>query len=540
MRRPNFLRLSTWSLEPEMATFGPSAAWSNKDMDPVPPSGRTWTTWNYIAYWVSDATHVAMWSFASSMLAIGLTWRQALVAIAVGHIMISIVVVLNGTVGARLHISFPVLNRSSFGFWFSYFSVVSRAVLAMFWFGIQTYIGSECVYQMLKAIWPSVARVPDHLSSSSPITTVQMMSYFLYWLLQFPLLLVSPQRIRHFFTARAIIVPIAYLSILIWAMVRVPARISLTPQKGSLSGSALAWAWLSSLNSSLGLYATVSINIPDFTRYAKNERVQFVQLLIIPVAFTLVGFIGIAVTSAAEVIYGEILWDPLKLIDHWDNRAAAFFAAFSFLISTIGVNISANSLSAANDLMVIFPKYINIRRGQVICALIGGWALCPWEILATAPGFLTFMSGYTVFLGPFAGIMVADYWLVHRGKVDVPAMYHPRGRYRYWKGTNWRAAVTLLCSVTPTLPGLIGTINTNIKVGNALHLFDVAWIYGFFSALTIYWSLSTLFPARETYLDSAVLADDLVNEEQPSLDSDSSTGEKSSSKDEGHRNSVIV
>ncbi len=122
------------------------------------------------------------------------------------------------------------------------------------------------------------------------------------------------------------------------------------------------------------------------------------QLFIIPTVFTLIGFVGIAVTSAGEVLYGETLWDPLKLIDRWDNRAAAFFAAFSFFIATLGTNISANSLSAANDMTVLFPRYINIRRGQIICAILGGWALCPWEILATAPGFLTFMNGYALSL----------------------------------------------------------------------------------------------------------------------------------------------
>ena len=141
-----------------------------------------------------------------------------------------------------------------------------------------------------------------------------------------------------------------------------------------------------------------------------------------------------AVTSAGKVLYGSVFWDPLHLIDQWTNRAAAFFAAFSFMLATLGANISANSLSAANDMTVLLPKYINIRRGQVICAIVGGWALCPWEILASAPGFLSFMSGYTVFVGPFAGIMVADYWLVHKWAVDVPAMFDPLGRYRYWKG----------------------------------------------------------------------------------------------------------
>lgn len=334
--------------------------------------------------------------------------RQALTAIAIGHIIIALVMVLNGTIGARLHIAFPVLNRSSFGFWFSYFSVISRAVLAMFWFGIQTYTGSGCVYQMLKAIWPATARIPNHLSEDSGITTAHMMCYFLYWLIQFPFMLVSPQKIRWLFMVKAIIVPPAWLAMLIWAMVRVPPSTSLDHKGGSLAGSAGSWAWLSALNSALGLYSTLAVNIPDFTRYAKNEKAQFVQLLIIPTSFTLIGFIGIAVTSAGEVLYGATLWDPTTLIDRWDNRAAAFFASFSFLLATLGTNISANSLSAANDLTVLLPKYINIRRGQVICAILGGWALAPWKILSTAPGFLSFMAGYTVFLGPFAGIMATD------------------------------------------------------------------------------------------------------------------------------------
>ena len=132
------------------------------------------------------------------------------------------------------------------------------------------------------------------------------------------------------------------------------------------------------------------------------------QLAIIPVAFTLAAFIGIMVTSAGITLYGRVLWDPLQLIDQWDNRAAAFFAAFTWALTTLGTNISANSLSAANDMTVLFPRYINIRRGQVLCAILGGWALCPWEILASAQGFLSFMNGYTVFLGPFAAVMVAD------------------------------------------------------------------------------------------------------------------------------------
>ncbi|EKM58456.1 uncharacterized protein PHACADRAFT_182787 [Phanerochaete carnosa HHB-10118-sp] len=505
-----YLKPSAWALEPSPSTFAPTSKWSNKDMDPVQPEDRTWSTYNYVAYWISDATNAAVWELASSMLAVGLSWRQALPAIAVGHIVIATVMVLNGTAGARLHVAFPVLNRSSFGFWFSYFSVISRVVLSMFWFGIQTYTGSECVYQMLKAIWPSVQHLPNHLSPSANITTVGMMCYLLYWLIQFPFMLVSPQRIRWLFLAKALIVPPTWLAMLIWAFVKVPASSGLFGDHAALTGSNFSWAWLSALNSAFGIYSTLTVNIPDFTRYAKNEKSTYIQIVIIPVAFTLAAFVGIAVTSAGIVLYGEVLWDPLQLIDHWDNRAAAFFASLVWMLTTLGTNISANSLSAANDMTVLFPRYINIRRGQAICAVLAGWALCPWEILASAQGFLTFMSGYTVFLGPFAGIMVTDYWLVHRCKVDVPAMYDPRGRYRYACGFNWRAVLAVVVSVGPTLPGLINSINTKISVGNANHLFDIAWIFGFTVASTVYYAASTLFPAEETFIPRAILPDDVA------------------------------
>ena len=190
--------------------------------------------------------------------------------------------VLNGTIGARLHISFPVLNRSSFGFWFSYFSVVSRMVLSMFWLSVQAYTGSQCVYQMLKAIWPSIARMPNHLPPSTNITTSGkpvlwyapsciaqcspgLLCFFLYWLILMPLMFVSPQRIRWLFMLKAVIVPPAWIAMLIWAFVKVPSNKALLDQRSTLSGSALSYAWLRAMNSALGIYATVAVNIPDFT-----------------------------------------------------------------------------------------------------------------------------------------------------------------------------------------------------------------------------------------------------------------------------------
>ncbi|KAJ6507751.1 cytosine-purine permease [Mycena vitilis] len=486
------LKLSTWRLKES-----PSLRWSNKDMDPVPANLRTWTTWNYVAYWISDAMNPAMWELASSMIAVGLSWKQALSAISAGQVIIASVIVLNGTIGARLHVAFPAGPPASFGFWFSYICVLSRVILSIFWFGIGTYQGSECIYQMLKAIWPSVAYIPNHLPESANITTTAMGCYVLFWLLQLPFFLISPRHIRHLFVAKAILVPVTFIAMLVWAMVEAPPELSLT-KPGLLKGQAAAWAWLAALNSAIGDWATLSINIPDFTRYAINEKAQYVQILVIPMIITLVGFCGIAVASASEVLYGSVIWDPLKIIDHWESRAASFFAAFSFVLSVLGTTTAANSLSAANDMTVLMPRYINIRRGQVICAVLGGWIICPWKILASAPGFLNFMSGYSIFLGPFAAIMVVDYWIIRRCKIDVDELYDSRGRYRYWNGINWRAAVAFSLGFLPNVPGLAASLNPNIQTKGFQRLYDVAWLYGFFSTSLVYGTLSWVFPAQET------------------------------------------
>ncbi|KAG9309895.1 cytosine-purine [Chiua virens] len=458
-----------------------------------------------ITYWMSDATNLAVWELASSMLAIGLSWRQALPCIAAGYSIISVVMVLNGTIGARLHVAFPVLNRSSFGFWFSYFTVFSRVVLSMFWFGIQTYNGSQCVYQMLKAIWPSIAKMPNQLSPNANITSSGLLCYFLYWLIQFPFLLLSPHKLRYLFLVKGIIVPIAWVAMIVWAFVRVPPSSGLFAEHATITGTQFSWNWLSAMNSALGIYSSLSVNIPDFTVRFLSLVDQYVQPFIIPVVFLLCSFAGIAVTSAGIQLYGEVLWDPLLLIDKWDNRAAAFFASFAFALTTVGTNISANSLGAGNDMTVLLPK----TWANNMC-FIGGWALCPWEILANAEGFLTFMNGYTIFLGPFAGIMITDFWLVHRGKVDVPAMYDPKGRYRYTMGFNWRAVLAMLVTVVPMFPGLVNSIDPAITVGYTSRLFDIAWMYGFIVASVVYYVTSVIFPARGTFVEKLISADDAL------------------------------
>ncbi|KAF3916787.1 hypothetical protein ABW20_dc0108311 [Dactylellina cionopaga] len=225
---------------------------------------------------------------------------------------------------------------------------------------------------------------------------------------------------------------------------------------------------------------------------------------------------GISVTSASKIIYGEYYWDPLQLIALWGNspgeRAARFWCAFAFTLATLGTNVAANSISAGNDFNALMPRYLNIRRGSILCAFIGGWVLVPWYILASAPRFLGFAGGYTVFLAPLAGVMTSDFFLVKKRKVSVPAMYRPHSIYRYWHGINWRAVAALLVGCIPCFPGFLHNIEPSIGGQGVTYMFNISWIYGYFITALVYWGLSTLWPDMESTLDTSIY-DDLHDHE---------------------------
>ncbi|CAF1485440.1 unnamed protein product, partial [Didymodactylos carnosus] len=213
--------------------------------------------------------------------------------------------------------------------------------------------------------------------------------------------------------------------------------------------------------------------------------------------------------AALGASYNEgIIWDPTILIGHFESRVAKFFAAFAFALATLGTNISANTISAANDLSAMFPKIFNIRRGSFVASLLA-WVCVPWYILSSAQGFLAFMSSYSVFLGPIAGVMVSDFWLVrHIGRIQTPELYQPHGKYWYWKGWHWRAYVALICGTTPNLPGFLQQISQSIKVGNAIYIFYVGWLNSFIIGLSLYWLLWKIWPAHD--IGEAILVDDVI------------------------------
>lgn len=521
-------RLPGFSLEvrQEESSFAATKRASNADFDPIPPSKRTWNWGAYVAYWMADAWAVSNWEVASSMIAVGLSWKMAIGACVLGNTIMGLVITVNGRMGATLHTPFPVLARMPFGYYFSYFVVVSRCVLAIVWLGVQTTTGGQCMSVLLTAIWPSFANIPNHIPASEGITTSGMCGFVLYFLLQLPFLCIPYTKVQYFFAFKSFIAPIIFLAVFGDTLHKAGGTIShstVITQGTTVSGSALAWAFFANLNGVLGNYATLGLNIADFSRYANKPSAQNVQAIVIPVIFTIVGLLGIFTAAASQTAYGEIIWNPIEIISLWmksgshGGRAAAAFGAIGLIIVTLGINISANSISAANDLMSFCPKYINIRRGQLLAAVIGSWGFVPWKILASAAKFLAFLGGYTIFLGPMTSILMTDYYIVRRGNVSVPDMYNFHGIYRYSPryASNWRAVAAFFIGCTPPLPGFANNIvaagndKTSVSLGGQ-HLFNIGYIYSFIAAGVFYWGFNRFFPHTESIMDHAETGEDII------------------------------
>ncbi|KAK2811748.1 hypothetical protein FQN50_001786 [Emmonsiellopsis sp. PD_5] len=419
--------------------------WSNEDLDPIPPERQNWRTYNFVTYWISDAFAVTNWRAGSTLIEIGLSWKLALVVTVLGNFITALVVTFNGLIGARLHIPFTVQARSAYGFYFAYVITVLRVIVSVFWYGLCTYTGAQCVQSMLFAIWPSFRNVPNQLPPSANTTTQFMISYIIYFIILLPFHYIPVVKIRWFFTIKSIVSPIAGFAIMGWMIQETGGGKETFAQENTVHGRALSWAFMSGLNVMIGSFATLGVNMNDFARYSRNPKSPYIQLFIVPVATLMMVVFGIVGANGSKVLYGELLWDPLLIMDMWTSprgRAAAFFGAFAFLIATIGTSVSANSLAVGVDLATLFPK--------------------PWNILASAQALVSFMSGYTIWLAPMAGILLADYYIVNNRKLYVPDMYRPQGIYGYERwGTNWRAVVAFVVGFGPLLPGFARSVRPN-------------------------------------------------------------------------------
>ena len=435
----------------------------NKDLAPVEASRRTWRTYNYAALWISMSVNIPTYMLASGMIATGMNWKQALFTVFLGNVLVLIPMLLNAHAGARYGIPFPVFARASFGVLGANVPAILRALVACGWFGIQTWIGGEAINAMLVALVPSWA----HLSYGPALC------FLFFWLLNVLVILRGIETIRFLQGISAPFLLLIGLALLLWARGKAGGfgPMLSTPSKFQNFGDFFR-VFIPSLTGVVGFWATVSLNIPDFTRYARSQRDQLVgQALGLPATMTFYSFIGIAVTSATLIIFGQALWDPVAVLSRLGNPFAVVLAMIALLMATLNVNVAANVVSPANDFSNLSPRRISFRTGGLItCAM--GIVMQPWKLMADYGSYIFgWLVGYSGFLGPIAGVLICDYFIVRRKILSVDDLYQRGGLYEYRRGINWQAITALAAGAAVAFVGL--------AVPALRVLYNYAWFVGF-------------------------------------------------------------
>ncbi|TFL02698.1 permease [Pterulicium gracile] len=475
---------------------------ANHDLLPVPEENRTWRSHNFVAFWIADSFNINTWMIASSMITAGLSWWQAWICVWIGYGIVGPFLVLNARPGAVYHITFPVVARTSFGLYGSLWCTFNRGVMACIWYGVQASIGGSCMLVMLRAMWPSVNNIPNQLPASAGTTTKDMLGFFLFWLISLPAIWFPIHQIRHLFTLKSIVAPIAGITFFVWCIVKAHGVGPIINQPATVQGSALGWAMVSSFMSCISNMATLVTNAPDFASRAQSVKAtQLPQLLSVPLTFSLTSFVGIIVSSSSQAIYGEAIWSPIDLLARFldgnpssATRFGVWFIAFSFVIAQLGTNISANSISAGCDLTALLPRYINIRRGGYIAAIVG-FAICPWQLLQDSNSFTSYLSAYSVFLSSIAGVMITEYYFIRRGHYRVADLYDNRrdGWYWYTAGINWKAYVAYIAGILINVVGFAGATGRTVPTA-ATRIYELSFFTGFGVSSIMYYTLSTIWP----------------------------------------------
>ena len=462
-----------------------SSSLYSEDLAPIPMNRRTWNTWNYAALWISMSLCIPTYMLASSLIGGGMNWWQAILTIFIGNTVVLIPMILNGHAGAKYGIPFPVFARASFGVRGANIPAMLRAIVACGWFGIQTWIGGFAIYQMMKLWIPSLASLPQIFPASFGLQTGPAICFFAFWLLNMFVVYLGVESIKKLLVFKAFFLPVAALALLFWAINAGHGLGPILAQPSKFStNKAFRDFFFPALTGMIGFWATLSLNIPDFTRYAKSQKAQINgQAIGLPSSMTLFSFIGVVVTSATVIIYGETIWDPLILAGKFSSKFLVSIAMIAVAISTLATNIAANIVSPANDFANLAPKKINFRTGGFITGIIG-ICIFPWKLIADPSGYIfTWLVGYSSLLGPVGGIMIADYYFIRKQKLEVNELYQHTGRYNFSKGFNGRGIIALLLGIIPNIPGFLVTIKVISQDAVpqwVSHVYNYAWFVGFF------------------------------------------------------------
>jgi NCS1 family nucleobase:cation symporter-1 len=479
-------------LAPELEL--PHSSLYNEDLAPTTLAQRNWSVFSIAALWVSMSACITTYTLASSLITGGMNWWQAVLTIFLGNLIVLIPMVLNAHAGTKYGIPFPVYCRASFGTWGANIPALLRAMVACGWFGIQTWIGGAALFQLAVAYDQHLAS-PEHAELFG-ITAPKFIAFMIFWLINMFVIYKGINSIRILLNIKAPLLIVLGLALLGWAyrkaggfgpMMTQPSAFEPgQPQAGKF------WAFFfPALTGVVGYWATLSLNIPDFSRYAKSQRDQILgQAIGLPTTMALYSFIGVAVTSATIVIYGRPIWEPTTLLGSFDSKITITIAMLSICIATLATNIAANVVSPANDFSHLAPRSINFRTGGFITGFVGIFMM-PWKLYSDPHGYIfTWLIAYSALLGAIGGILICDYFVLRRTRLNVHDLFSPTGEYTYTRGTNFRAVIALVLAVAPCVPGFLHTVGL---INNAPAFLDRVYTYAWFVTFALAFLLYYIF-----------------------------------------------
>ncbi|MBX7221881.1 MAG: NCS1 family nucleobase:cation symporter-1 [Blastocatellia bacterium] len=464
----------------------------NQDLAPTTIKQRTWSTWNIAALWIGMSVVITTYTLAGGFIEAGMNWWQAMITILLGNTIVLIPMVLNAHSGTKYGVSFPVLCRASFGTKGANVAAIARAIVACGWFGIQTWIGGsalDALFGIMWSGWPQLLGGAGLLGV--PFHT--WVGFFLFWGIQVYIILKGVEGIKHLETWSAPLLLGGGLALLVWASMKAGGLGRVLTESAALQKQHNPfWSvFPGALTASVGYWATLSLNIPDFTRYARSQRSQMMgQALGLPFTMTAFAFIGVAVTSATVLIYGRPIPDPVELMTKFNSVWVVLFATLVIFAAQLTTNMAANVVSPSNDFSNLNPKLISYVGGGLITAVIGV-LMMPWKLMASMGAYIfTWLIGYSGLMGAIAGILICDYWVLRRQQLDLAGLFHEKGPYSYGSGYNWRAIGVFVLAVAPVVPGFLRAASTpggQVADPNFLDtLYTYAWFVTFGIAFVLY------------------------------------------------------
>ncbi|KZO90997.1 hypothetical protein CALVIDRAFT_542160 [Calocera viscosa TUFC12733] len=481
-------------------------SWTNEDLRPSSLAQTNWHWWNFCLFWLGMG--FGNWTLGSSIVGAGLTWYEAMFVVIIASLVAGLCMAFNSRAASNYHVGYPVLLRTCFGMYGHYWPVLARGCCALLWVSVLNFEGGAYVSTMINCIvGNSWNNLPVQFPASVGTTVQRFIGFLIFWAIELPFCSLRPYQLKWLYTFKAWTLGPGVIGLLIYCLVQSNGKLASDAALAGVTlakGGTLGWLFVSNVNSAMGNWSTFIANMPDFSRYATSPKAtMWTHILFVPIPAALGGIIGIFGTSALQKAWGVTLWNQWDVMDailehQWTGgmRLFVFLESFIAALFLFGSILGANLLPFASDVTALFPTYFNLTRGMWFCCIIS-LALMPWKILASANGFLAFLGGYGIFMGPTAAIMMVDYWIVRRGNIRIWDAYtsNPGSTYMYFHGFNLNAVIAYFSGMIIPFVGFIGTFGVSVPDG-ATRLDDLGWYISSIVAGLMYVILCKIFPLK--------------------------------------------